>query len=576
MDGADDLPVLPPSLPPSLPPVNPAEPVTAEPSAAEPLLAEQLATRNVPIAASQAIDLGLPAATEGAVERPEFVRPDLLPMGDATTALLIGRVLLAVAALLIGIAARRSTGVDGAGRADAFWPVAASAGVFALVGLVGLIFWSARLAENARRLKTRSASARAMVWSWLLVVGYVALSCVTFLRVDVDGDLDPMPGVAAVGWLIVLAIAYGRLQGVFRGLSRTPPIVWITAFPLDLFAIGLLWWRLTSWPSPVGAESDAVELTANVAFGASAALLVNVLVFAWLAQQGSNSIYQRLGRLETQHRGVDPSDPEWFRSGLTPPLAVSSDAAGPRRPLIATRHLALFVAAFHVLWGLGLVVFGVLLAMLAFEYSDAPVFLGDQLLIDQSDQDRLALVATIVALVYVAAIITTGVWAVLAAINGRRITVHSPNPGTFAIAFAPMPLLAGAGLVIGGRLGYWLVVAGLTIGFFALILVNQMLMALAARQGGTLSGFSRWSLCLVLVYFAGVALNILYTQGAAQLGFFAMLALVQGVLIGFGGVIGFGAMRALEDTLRSHRRLARVDGAAGAGVNPSVPPPDTT
>ena len=95
--------------------------------------------------------------------------------------------------------------------ADAFWPVVFSAGVFAVVGLGGLIFWSMKLADNARRLKVRSATPRAIAWSWLLVAGFVAFSCLTYLRVNVDGDLDPMPGVAAVGWSIVLAIPYARL-----------------------------------------------------------------------------------------------------------------------------------------------------------------------------------------------------------------------------------------------------------------------------------------------------------------------------------------------------------------------------
>jgi hypothetical protein len=136
--------------------------------------------------------------------------------------------------------------------------------------------------------------------------------------------------------------------------------------------------------------------------------------------------------------------------------------------------------------------------------------------------------------------------------------VHSPNPGTFAIAFAPTPLLLGTGLVIGGRLGYWLVIAGLTVAFFALILVNQMLMALSARLGGDLSGFSRWTLCLMLTYFAGLALNLLFVRAAAQLGLYATLSFLQGVLIVAGGVIGFRAMRALEQTLSDHRQAPRT------------------
>ena len=587
MDERDDLPVLPPSLPPSLPASDPTGASPVDPVAgfdataqadAEQWLAEQLATRNVPTAAPKPVDLGMPVAERSPSTRPDFTRPDLVPMGDATAVLLVGRALFVIAALLIGVAARRSVGTGGASRAEGFWPVVISAGVFTAVGLVGLIYWSAKLAENARRLKARSATPRAIVWSWLGVVGFVAFSCLTYLRVDVGGDLDPMPGVAAVGWLIVLAIAYGLLQGVFRGLSRTPPMLWFTAFPLDLVAFGLVWWRLTSWPTPAGGAEDVVRTTSNVAFGSAAALALNALVFVWLAQQGSNAIFQRLGRLEAQHRGVDPSSPDWFESGLAARPTVAGTPSVPRRPLISTRHLATVVAVFHMLWGLGVVIFSVLVALIAFEYSGAPLFLGDELLLAGADTDRLALVGTIVGVVYMAAIVTHGVWAVLAAINGRRVTVHSPNPGTFVIAFAPMPLLVVAGLLIGGRLGYWLVVAGLAIAFFALILVNQMLMALAARQGATVSGFSRWSTCLVLVYLGGFAMNFLYAQGAAQAGLYATISLVQGILISVGGYIGFGAMRDLESSLRMPRRIERAESPAsahGADLNLTVPPPGT-
>lgn len=566
-------PALPPSLPaPPAPPDAPA-PTGAEPSGGEAMSrADRVATRHVPTARAKQLDLGLPVApttpiapaaptmseaTTGAATG--FVRPDLVPMGDATAAVLVGRVLFAVAALLIGIAARRATGTDGAPQS--FWPVVWSAGVFVAVGVAGLILWSAQLADNARRLRCRSVTPRSMTVGWLVVVAWVALSCLTYLQIDVDGDLDPLPGVAAVGWAIVMAVAYGQLQGVFRGLSRTPPIVWITAFPIDVVAIGLVWWRLTGWPSPIGAEADKVRLTSDVAFGAAAALTVNVFVFARLAQRGSDGVYERLGRLEARRRSDDAPQPEWFQSGVVGRLPSAAGTAWPaaRRPLIGTRSLTAIVAGLHVVWGVGLVVFGVLVAKLAFDYANLPVFLGDDLVLVDADADRIAIVGTIVGVAYVAAIVAHGIWAVLAAINARRITVHSPNPGTFAIAFAPTPLLLGSGLVIGGRLGYWLVVAGLTIAFFALILVNQMLMAVSARLGGDLSGFSRWSLCITLTYLAGVVLNFLFARAAAQLGLYATLSFLQGVLIAAGGVIGFRAMRALEQTLIDHGQAPRSD-----------------
>ena len=268
------------------------------------LPADRAATRNVPTARGQPLDLGLPSAPATPLDamadpsRSGFVRPDLVPLGDATAALLVGRVLFALAALLIGVAARRSTGT-GEGQ---FWPVVWSAAVFTAVGVVGLVFWSAQLADNARRLRCRSATPRSMVVGWSAVVAWVVLSSSTFLRIEVEGELDPLPAVAAVGWIILLAVAYGQLQGVFRALSRTPPVVWITAFPIDVVAFGLVWWRLTGWPSPIGGDGDAVRLTSNVAFGAAAASTLNVLVFVRLARRGRDGLHERIGRLEARVR----------------------------------------------------------------------------------------------------------------------------------------------------------------------------------------------------------------------------------------------------------------------------------
>lgn len=564
------LPSLPPATAPSLPslPSLPPAPGPATgPDDVDPwsdgqrvevqVPAAELATRHVPTGHRRPVDLGLPTERTTADARPEFERPELTPMGDAIAALLVGRVLLAVAALVVGIAARRSAGPGGADRADAFWPVVWSAGVFAAVGLVGMVFWSAQLADNARRLRCRSVTGRSMARSWLIVVAWVAASCLTYLRFEVGGELDPLPGVAALGWTVVLAIAYGRLQDVFRGLTRRPPIVWISAFPIDLLAIGLVWWRLTSWPSPI--DRDVARLTSNVAFGAAAALTVNVFVFARLAQRGSDGVYERLGRLEARHRGDEPPPPEWFQAGVAGPTMMAETPLPTQRSLIGTRRLGTAVAVLHVVWGVGLIVFGAMVTKLAFDYADQPVFLGDRLAVADRDVDRLELGGALVGLASVAAIIAHGIWAVLTAINARRVTVHSPNPGTFAVAFAPTPILLGAGFLIGGRLGYWLVAAALTIAFFGLVLVNQMLMALSARLGGDLSGFGRWSLCIVLTYVAGVVLNVLFAQAAAQLGLYATVAVLQGALIAAGGVFGFRAMRALEATLRDHRQVQRVE-----------------
>lgn len=560
----DDIDVAAPASEPSPPPLLPAAQLMATPpppvspvlplavTTSGPSTADRMATRNVPTASGRRPDYGLPAAPDEPSTQPKWVRPELESMGPPTTALLVGRALFVVAALLVGVAAQRSTG---GGRAEVFWPVVASAGVFAAVGLAGLAYWAAVLAGNARRLRARCASARGMAWAWAIPVGWVALSSATYLQVTVDDDLDPLPGVAAAGWVIACAVAFGRLQGVFTGLSRTPAKVWFTVFPLDALAFGVLWWRLTGWPSPVTSDLDEARLTADLAYGSAALLFLSGLAYVWLAHKGSQGTFERLGRLEAQHRPSD-EQPDWFRAGLvtTPPQA--SPAA--MRPLIVTGPLARVVAGLHVLWGVMTVLLAAVVVKLAFEYADVPVFLADELILDDDDSRLVVIVGGLLGLAYVAAVVCHGVWAVIAAINARRVTVHAPNPGTFVLVFTPMPLLLVAGLVISGTLGYWLVVGGLVVAFVALVLANQMLMALSARLGGALSGFSKWTLCFALVHLAGLAQNVLFSQAAAQLGFYAALLLIQGVVLGAGGVIGFRAMRDLERTLATHKQVARA------------------
>jgi len=298
-DRADgDDPYLPSSEPTIPPPID--DQVEARVEGDTPERASDLAIRNVPGSAASHYT-GLPGI---AVVRPTepFVRPDLHSTRPPAIALMTGRALFVFAALLLGIAARRAPG----GRDDAFWPVAISSGVLTVVGIAAMAYWSVVFAQNARLLHTRSTSAASMGWSWLVPVGWVAASAVTYLRVVVDGDLDPLPGVAGRGFALALSIPFGKIRRIFTGLSRRPANVWLTLYPLDVVAFGLVWWRLTSWPDPLGAaDADHVEFSATLFFASAALLVVGVGVSAWLAVQGTNGLFERLGRLEARARPED-------------------------------------------------------------------------------------------------------------------------------------------------------------------------------------------------------------------------------------------------------------------------------
>jgi hypothetical protein len=287
-------------------------------------------------------------------------------------------------------------------------------------------------------------------------------------------------------------------------------------------------------------------------------LSANALVFVMLAQRGQAGVYERLGRLEARHRGDKAPGPDWFVTGLQRQRDVGQV---DERPLVNTAPLSGLVAMFHVLWGVSVALFGVAVARLAFENADSQTFDGP-LALDQQDGDRVAVIAGVVALVYVVTVIVHAVWSVLVAINARRVTVHAPNPATFVIVFTPMPVLVVIGLLIGGTVGYWIVVAGLVFAFFAVMRVNQMLMSLSSRVGGELRGFSNWTALIGVAYLVGVAENLLITSPAGRLGFFATALLLQGALIVAGGVVGFRAMRTLEATLSSARQVRRDPASA--------------
>lgn len=315
-------PSIPPPRPavPSVPPsISPSPPTRPDGSAADDEPQAAAAVRNVPTAASTQVDDGLPTAPP--TDAAPWMPPETESMRAANVAFVAGRCLFVAAALLVVLATRRFASADA--TFDQFWAVVASAGVFVAVGLAGQAFWAAGLADNARRLRVRGVSARGQVILWAIVAGWVAFACSVVLRVDLGGDLDPLPALALGIWVVTVLIAYSRLKAVLAGLSRTPPPVLITLLPIDLVAFGLVWWRLLDLST---ARSD-LDRTATFALVAAGLLAVAAALSAWLAARATAAIGERLRRLETQHRqsveGEGPSA-EWLQR-----RAEASSATSP-------------------------------------------------------------------------------------------------------------------------------------------------------------------------------------------------------------------------------------------------------
>ncbi|MEJ7798943.1 MAG: hypothetical protein WKF60_00390 [Ilumatobacter sp.] len=152
----------------------------------------------------------------------------------------------------------------------------------------------------------------------------MVLACVGYLRIEIDGDLNPFPAIALGGFVVAVAVAYQRLRATFAGLSRTPPSILLTVLPIDVVVFGVGWWRL----SDLVFDRDEMRTTATIAYVAGLAAAVNALVFVWLAGRGERALGERVRRLEMQHRqaveGTAPG-PEWLQRRQAPEAAATPD-----------------------------------------------------------------------------------------------------------------------------------------------------------------------------------------------------------------------------------------------------------
>lgn len=494
---------------------------------------------------------GLPAHPfdEG---RPRFVRPVLLPAAAPTTALLIGRMLMVIAALIVGIAARRPVGRRGDG--DVLWLVAPAAGVLVVVGLVAVALWSAHFAENGRRLRARVSAPDVAGWTWAIPALWVAFASSTFLRLEPGGDFDPLPVLAGIGFAIALAVPVSRTQRTFRGMTHRPPSLWVTVYVLDLVGFGAIWWRLTSWPDPItDAQLEHVEATSVIVLSCAGVLAASGLVYAWLALRAVQSTYERLARVEARHRPRREGGPSWFHSGFRPDRAPT---AAESRPLVDLAPLSSAVAIGHVVMGIVLVAWSVLIVRIGTEAGG--LSLGGAVRLDAADLDRLSVLSTLVLVMLALSVVVHGAWSFLAGLDAHRATVHAAHPLSFAAPFVPAPILIVAGLLVDGTVGDVVLVAGVLASCVAIVRLNLMLITLSAHLGGKVRGFGRWTWMIAITYLIALIERFLVAPSTGRLGLLAVVAVVQGALVIAGGLTGRSAMRSLEQTLVEHPQLRRA------------------
>ena len=82
--------------------------------------------------------------------------------------------------------------------------------IVVLVGVVLLaalfaasVVWSRTVAENTRRLRGRWPSLNRATRVWFYPTVWVALAALTFLRIKVTSEFNPLPAIAAIVFAIV-------------------------------------------------------------------------------------------------------------------------------------------------------------------------------------------------------------------------------------------------------------------------------------------------------------------------------------------------------------------------------------
>ncbi len=240
-----------------------------------------------------------------------FEVPELLPLRGVNIAWIAARVAIVLWTSAIALVAIRTTNrIDSGASFDAIATVGDDMTIVVLVGVVLLaalfaasVMWSRTVAENTRRLRGRWPSLNRATRVWFYPTVWVALAALTFLRVDVTGEFDPLPAIAAIVFAICLYCPFSMLHRIFKTLTRIRPDGAIrAAYLLDLAGFGIIWWRLTDWPDPITpSDSGTVDAMAWAAIASSGLLLISAGIIATLAHQAIEAQRYRIRVLATRH-----------------------------------------------------------------------------------------------------------------------------------------------------------------------------------------------------------------------------------------------------------------------------------
>ena len=125
------------------------------------------------------------------------------------------------------VAIRTARRIDDATPESVIAAVGDDMTIVVLVGVVLLaavfaasLAWSRTVAENTRRLRGRWPSMDRATRVWFYPTVWVALAALTFLRIKVTSEFNPLPAIAAIVFAIVLYCPFSMLHRIFKTLTR--------------------------------------------------------------------------------------------------------------------------------------------------------------------------------------------------------------------------------------------------------------------------------------------------------------------------------------------------------------------
>ena len=253
----------------------------------------------------------IPGAKPGYDNPVLFEVPVLLPLRAVNIAWIAARFAIVLWTAAIAFVAVRTTNrIDGAASGRSIASAGDDMTIVVLVGVVLLaaafaasVMWSRTVAENTRRLRGRWPSLNRATRVWFYPTVWVALAALTFLRVEVTGEFNPLPAIAAIVFALTLYSPFSMLHRIFKTLTRVRPDGAIrAAYLLDLAGFGIIWWRLTDWPDPITpTDSGTVDAMAWAAIASSGLLLISAGITANLAHQAIVAQQYRIRVLATRH-----------------------------------------------------------------------------------------------------------------------------------------------------------------------------------------------------------------------------------------------------------------------------------